>query len=155
MKRLPGIFAIVMILLVPTAYAREIAVLLPVTGPLTTLEKTELSKEVVDDLSFRFDFQYGEEVDRFVKQVFQEESKKNDCDEANCTRRIAAFYHAEKIVSLSVTEIDKGNYLVILLLYDVPTGVMTSIPNEECTQCSFEKIRLLCKGLASRISMAK
>jgi hypothetical protein len=155
MKRLAGIFAVAMLLFIPQAYARESAVLLPVTGPLTTLEKTGLSKEVLDDLSSSFDLQYGEEVDRFVKQVFQEESKKSDCDEANCYRRIAALYHAQKIVGLRVTEIDKGSYLVILLLYDVPTGEMTSSQKEECKQCTFEKLKLLCKGLASRISRAQ
>jgi len=155
MKRLLKLFAVVIILLAPSAYAREIAVLLPVTGPLTPFEKSGLSKEVVDGLSARFDLQYGEEVDHFVKQVFQDESKKNDCDEANCYRRIAALYHAEKIVVLRVTETDKGSYLVMLLLYDVPTGEMTSSQKEECTQCSFEKLKLLYKGLASSISTMK
>jgi hypothetical protein len=155
MKNLLRLFAIAMLLLAHSAYAKDVAVLLPVTGPLTPLEKTELSKQVVDGLSARFELKYGEEVDRFVKQAFQDESKKQDCDETNCYRRIAARYHAEKIIALRVAEIDKGRYLVSIQLYDVPTGDVISSQKEECTQCSFEKLKILCKELSSRMNKAK
>jgi hypothetical protein len=154
MKNLLRVFAIAMLLLAHSAYAREVAVLLPVTGPLTPLEKSELSKQVVDGLSARFELMYGEEVDRFVKQAFQDESKKQDCDETNCYRRIASRYQAEKIIALRVAEIDKGRYLVTFHLYDVPTGDVISSQKEECTQCSFEKLKILCKELSNRMNKA-
>jgi len=155
MKNLLRVFAVALLLLAHAAYAKEVAVLLPVTGPLTPLEKSELSKQVVDGLPVQFELKYGEEVDRFVKQAFQEESKKQDCDETNCYRRIAARYHAEKIIALRVAEIDKGRYLVTIQLYDVPTGDVISSQKEECTQCSFEKLKILCKELSARMSKSK
>ena len=155
MKYLPGIFTAVALLLSSVVYANEIAVLLPITGPMTPFEKSELSKELITGLSTKFELEYGEEVDRFVKQVFREESKKNDCDESNCYRRIASLYHAGKIVAFRVTEIEKGRYLVTSHLYDVPAGEMVSSQKEECNQCSFEKLKSLCKEFASQMSKAK
>lgn len=141
--------------LAPAACAGEVAVLLPVTGPLTPLEKTELAKEAVAVLSARFEVRHGEEVDRFVTQVFREESRKKDCDEANCYRRIAAQFNAEKIVAIRVAETAKGRYLVAHHLYDVPTGEMTSSHRKECAQCSFEKLKALCKELTSQTAAGK
>lgn len=155
MKNLLRALAVAMLLLAQTAYAKEIAVLLPVTGPLTPFEKAELTEETVQGLSFKFELKHGEEVDRFVKQAFQEESKKNDCDETNCYRRIGAQYHAEKIVALRVAQVEKGRYLVTYHLYDVPTGEMTSSQQKECAQCSFEKLKALCKELTSNMAQAK
>jgi len=155
MKNFLRVLAVASLLFAQLAYAKEIAVLLPITGPMTQIEKSELSKEMVEGLSAKFMLQYGEEVDRFVKQVFQEESKKNDCDETNCYRRIAALYHAEKIVVLRVADIGKGRFLVTSHLYDVPTGDMTFSQEEECAQCTIEKLKNLCKELASRMSKAK
>lgn len=160
MKNMLKVFAVAALLLVPVfftqaAYAKEVAVLLPVTGPLTPSEKIELTKQAVDGLSVRFDLRHGEEVDRFVKQAFQEESKKKDCDETNCYRRIAAQYHAEKIVALRVAEVAKGRYLVTFHLYDVPTGEMTASQKKECAQCSFEKLKALCKELTGKMTRAK
>lgn len=156
MKYMLRVFAVATLLLAPifftqAACAKEVAVLLPVTGPLTPLEKIELTGEAVENLSTRFELKHGEEVDRFVKQAFQEESKKKDCDETNCYRRIAAQYHAEKIVALRVAEVGKGRYLVTFHLYDVPTGEMTASQKKECAQCSFEKLKALCKELTSQM----
>ena len=155
MKKILGMFAVAALLIAQSAMAGEIAVLLPVTGPLTPYEISELGKEVVAELSPRFDLKYGEEVGRFVKQAFQEESKKNDCDETNCYRRIAAKYHAEKIVALRVAQVEKGRYLVTYHLYDVPTGEMTASQQKECVQCSFEKLKALCKELTGISTSAK
>ena len=143
-----------MLLLAHAAYAKEVAVLLPVTGPLTPFEKAELTKEAVEALSTQFELKHGEDVDRFVKQAFQEESKKKDCDETNCYRRIAAQYHAEKIIALRVAQIEKGRYLVTYHLYDVPTGEMTASQQKECAQCSFEKLKVLCKEMISLSAQA-
>jgi hypothetical protein len=150
-----GLFAMVLLLAAPSVFAKEIAVLLPVTGPLTPYEKSELTRDVVDGLSPRFELKYGEDVDRFVKQAFQEESKKSDCDETNCYRRIAAQYHAEKIVALRVAEVEKGRYLVTYHLYDVPTGEMTASLQKECAQCSFDKLKALCKELIIQLINTK
>ena len=155
MKNILRIAAVAMLLIVQTAYAKEVAVLLPVTGPLTPFEKAELTKVAVQALALTFELKHGEEVDRFVKQAFQEESKKKDCDEANCYRRIAAQYHAEKIVALRVAQVEKGRYLVTYHLYDVPTGEMTASEQKECKQCSFEKLKALCKELTSNMTLAK
>ena len=156
MKNLLSGFAVaILLLLANTANAREAAVLLPVTGSLTPFEKSELGKVVIDGLSEKFAMNYGEEVDRFVKQTFQDESKKNDCDETNCYRRIAAQYHAQMIVALRVADINKGRYLVSANLYDVATGEMASSQKEECAQCSFEKLKVLCKELIARMSKAQ
>lgn len=155
MKNLLGVFAAAILLLAQSAYAKEVAVLLPVVGPLTPYEQAELSKEAAQTFSSRFELKYGDEVDHFVKQVFQDESKKKDCDEANCYRRIAAQYHAEKIVALRVAQVEKGRYLVTSHLYDVPTGEMTASQKMECAQCSFEKLKALCKEIAQRVIAAK
>lgn len=155
MKKMLRMLAVAVLLLAQPACAKEIAVLLPVTGPLTPLEKVELTKEAVDGLSARFELRHGEEVDRFVKQAFQEESKKQDCDETNCYRRIAAQYHAEKIVALRVAEVAKGRYLVTYHLYDVPTGEMTDSRKKECAQCSFKKLKALCNELTSQTTETK
>jgi hypothetical protein len=150
MKNILSLFAVALLLLAQTAFAKEVAVLLPVIGPLTPFEKVELSKEVVSGLSSRFELKHGEEVDRFVKQAFQEESQKQDCDETNCYRRIAAQYRAEKIVALRVAQVEKGRYLVTYHLYDVTTGEMLESLQKECAQCSLEKLKGLCKELASK-----
>ncbi len=155
MKHLLRVFTIALLLFTHAAYARGIAVLLPVTGSLTPFEKSELSKVVVAGLSSKFELKHGEEVDRFVKQSFQDESKKNDCDETNCYRRIAAQYHAQMIVALRVIDIEKGRYLVSTHLYDVATGDMASSQKEECAQCSFEKLKVLCNELIGRMSKAQ
>ena len=155
MRNIMGVLATALLLFSQLAVAKEIAVLLPLTGPITQIEKSELSKEVVDALSDKFELRYGEEVDRVVKQVFQDESRKNDCDETNCYRRIAAYYHAEMLVVLRVAETGKGRYLVTAHLYDVPTGNMIFSREAECTQCSFEKLKVLCKELSLSMSKAK
>ena len=155
MKNFLSVFALAMLLLAQAAHAREIAVLLPITGSLTPFEKSELGKVVVEGLSARFELNYGEKVDLFVKQAFQDESKKQDCEETNCYRRIAAQYHADKIVVLRVTDIQIARYLVTTHLYDVPTGAMSSSQKEECTECSFEKLKVLCKELIGRMSKAQ
>lgn len=160
MKNNLRVLVVAMLLLAPifflqTAYAKEIAVLLPITGPLTPFEKVELTKVAAQGLSLTFELKHGEDVDRFVKKTFQEESKKKDCDEANCYRRIAAQYHAEKIVALRVAQVGKGRYLVTYHLYDVPTGEMAVSEQKECTQCSFEKLKALCKELTLNMTLAK
>ncbi len=155
MKNILRLFTIAIIFFAPLACAKEIAVLLPVIGPLTPFEKIELTKQAAEGLSAKFELRHGEEVERFVKQAFQDESHKKDCDETNCYRRIAARYHAEKIVALRVAQVDKGRYLVTAHLYDVPTGEMTSSQKMECTQCSFEKLKVLCKEIMQRIVEAK
>jgi hypothetical protein len=155
MKHILGTFVAAVLLLAHTAYAGEVAVLLPVVGPLTPFEQAELSKDAVEVFSARFDVKHGAEVDSFVKQVFQEESKKNDCDEANCYRRIAAKYHADKIIALRVAQVEKGRYLVTSHLYDVPTGEMTSSQKQECAQCSFDKLKALCKDVTQRVIAVK
>jgi len=157
MRNMLKILAVSMLLLVPifhvqSAFAKEIAVLLPVTGPLTPYEKAELTKQTVDGLSVKFELKHGEEVDLVVKQAFQEESKKQDCDETNCYRRIAARYHAEKIVAMRVVMVKAGHYLAALQIYDVMTGEMTVSQKRECKDCSFEVLKALCKELASQAS---
>jgi hypothetical protein len=154
MKKLLNVFAAAIFLFIQSAYAKEVAVLLPITGPLTPFEKNELSKEVVEGFSVKFELQYGDAVDRFVKQAFQEESKKSDCDETNCYRRIAEHYHAETIIVLRVAVIDKDRYLVTSHFYDVPTGTMTNSQKEECVQCSFEKLKAQCRELSRRMIKA-
>jgi len=155
MKSALKICLAVVLLLLQSAYAQEVAVLLPVTGPLTPFERSTLTQEVAAEMSAGFDLKYGAEVDRFVKQVFQDESKKKDCDEANCYRRIAAKYHAEKIAALRVVQAEKGDYLVAAHLYDVASGEMTASEKMECAQCSFEKLKAVCKALSRRIAGIK
>lgn len=152
MKNSLMIIAVFLFSFAHTVFAKEIAVLLPVAGPLTAYEKTELTKEIVESLSGRYELKHGEEVDRIVKQVFQEESKKKDCDETNCYRRIAAQYHAEKIVAIRVTQTKKGNFLVTYNLYNVPADEMSVSQKMECAGCSFEKLKVICKELIDQVS---
>lgn len=155
MRNVLRLFAVALLLFASSAYAKETAVLLPVTGPLTPLEKSELTQVIVTGLSASFELKHGEEVDRIVKQAFEEESKKQDCDETNCYRRIAAQYHAEKIVALRVAEVEKDRYLVTFHIYDVPTGEMTASQQKDCVDCSFEKLKALCKELTGALPQAK
>jgi hypothetical protein len=152
MKNILRLVAVAILLLSQAAYAKEVAVLLPVSGPLTPYEKTELTKEAVDVLSARFELKHGEEIDLVVKQAFLEESKKNDCDETNCYRHIAAQYHAEKIVALRVAQVAKGSYLVTAHLYDVLTDRMTFSEKRKCEDCSTQKFKALTKELMSRLA---
>jgi len=149
----PMMFA--QILFAQAVVAKEIAVLLPLSGPLTPFEKTELTKQVVDGLSVKFDLKHGEEVDLVVKQAFQEESKKKDCDETNCYRRIAAQYRAEKIVAIRVVQANKENYLVTINVYNVLTNEMSVSQKKECIQCSFEKLKALFNDLTTKVSKEK
>jgi len=155
MKNVLGLLIVTVLLCAHSVQAKEVAVLMPVVGPLTPFEQTALSKDAAAVFSARFELRHGEEVDRFVKQVFLEESKKKDCDEASCYRRIAAKYHADKIVALRVSRMDKTSYLVTSHLYDVPTGEMSASQKAECTQCSFEKLKLLCNEITKQVSQAK
>jgi hypothetical protein len=155
MKKIQYLISVLALLFASAACAKEIAVLLPITGPLTPLEQTELSATLVTELAAKFDLKYGEEVDRVVKQAFQDESKKKDCDETNCYRRIAEKYQAEKIVALRVVQMEAGHYLVTLQLYDIPTGEVTGSQKSECTACTFEKIKAVTKQLAEKINARK
>lgn len=155
MKNLLKLFALAVLLLSQTAYALEAAVLLPVAGPLTSFEKSELSREVVQGLASRFELKHGDEVGRFVEQVFREESRKKDCDESNCYRRIAAQFHAEKIVALRLAQMDKGKYLVTLHLYEIASGGMLYSESGECIECTQEKLKALCKQLTGRMAQGK
>lgn len=150
MKSTLNILAVALMLFANIAYAKEIAVLLPVAGPLTPNEKAELTKGTVEGLLSGFDLKHGDEVDRVVKQAFQEESKKQDCDETNCYRRIASKYSADKIIALRVATMVAGHYLVTLQIYDVPTGEMTFSQKNECKACSFEILKGLSKDLTSQ-----
>lgn len=143
---------LVPLLLAQSVVAKEIAVLLPLTGPLTPFESKELTKQVVVGLSVKFDLKHGEEVNRVVKQAFQEESKKKDCDETNCYRRIAAQYKAEKIVAIRVVQAGKENYLVTINLYNVLTNEMTISQKRDCPQCSIEKLKVILDDLTSKAS---
>lgn len=126
MKCFIKVLACTLLLSASAVYAQDIAVLLPVTGPLTPNEKTELTRTAVDGLAKKFELKHGEAVDQFVKQAFQEESKKTDCDETNCYRKIAAQYHAEKIIALRVVMVNDGYYLLTLSIYDIAPAIWQS-----------------------------
>lgn len=151
MKSTLRILAAALLLVGHAAYAKEIAVLLPVTGPLTPNEQVELTGDAVAGLSPRFELKYGAEVERVVKQAFQEESKKQDCDETNCYRLIAGKYKAEKIIALRVVKKAAGHYLLALQIYDVPTGEMTYSWKNECKACSFQALKDLSRDLIKRV----
>jgi len=152
MKIIVKLLAVMAFLLAHSAYAKEIAVLLPVTGPLTPFEKTEITQAVVEGLAKRFDLKHGEDIDLFVKKAFQEESQKSDCDETNCYRRIAAQYHAEKIVGFRIVQITQGNYFITAHLYDVMTGDLSVSEQRKCAQCSIIKFKELCKELTDKMA---
>lgn len=143
------------LLFVQAAYAKEIAVLLPITGPLTPFEISELTKDAADELAGQFELKYGLEVDQFVKQVFKDESRKKDCDEANCYRRIAAQYRAEKIVALRIIQVAQSSYIVASHLYDVQTGEMNISDKRKCEPCSIAKLKSICKELTGKMRLAQ
>ncbi|MEI7843965.1 MAG: hypothetical protein WCI39_13155 [Gallionellaceae bacterium] len=149
MKKILALFAVTFCLFSQLAQAKDTAVLLPIGGTLTATEKSSLTQEIVTNLAPQFELTYGDEVDQFVKKAFQEESKKKDCDETNCYRRIAAKFHAEKIVALRLTQIGKARQLMVLHIYDVQTGEVTASEKGECTDCSLEKLKTLSKKLIS------
>lgn len=140
-----GIFMI--LFMIPAVFAKERAVLLPLTGALTPDEKRILSKEVSLILESNYTIITGEDVDHVVKQVFLEESHKTECDESSCYRRISEHYHADKIIAFRVTKRTDSLYLITYNLYDVPTGEMTLSRSQECAECSFEKLKALSRGL--------
>jgi hypothetical protein len=154
MNNLLKLIALLFLLFTQQSFAKEIAVLLPVTGAASPFEQAELTQEAVEGLSAKFDLKHGEEVDQFVKQVFHDESKKKDCDEENCYRRIAARYQADKIVAFRMLERAQGNYLVTSHSYDVPTGTMTLSEQKFCVQCTTQKLKALFKELATGLARA-
>jgi hypothetical protein len=151
MKKILGLVGLAVLLFAHAASAKEVVVLLPITGPLTPYEKTELARAVVGELSPKFELKYGAAVDRFAKKAFQEESKKKDCDETNCYRRIAAQYHADKIAAVRIVLVAKDNYLLSLHLYDVASGEMDFSEKMDCTECSSDKLKLHFLALARRL----
>ena len=152
MKIIANLYVLLIALLAPAAYAQEVAVLLPVIAPYSTTEKSELAQLVVTGLALRFDIKFGEEVDHFVSLAFQEESKKKECDEVTCLRRIGAQYHAEKIVTLRVTSVNKENLLVTSNIYDLTTSEIISSQKAECNQCSFSKLKTLTKEIVKHMA---
>lgn len=122
------------------AHAAERAVLLPITGELLASEKTQLADEVAKSLSGQYQIILGDKVNQFVTKVFREESKKLDCDETSCYRRIAAEFKADKIVAIKIAKVASGQYLVTFNLYDVPTGEVTQPRKAECTECGYSKL---------------
>lgn len=159
MKIIPKWFAVVMLMcasifpiqMVWAGESNDTAVLLPVTGPLTSYEKMEMAGEIVAGLSGRLKLIHGNDVDLFVSQVFREESQKQDCDEVNCYRRIAEHYQAEKIVALRVATLDKDRYLLTFYHYDVFEGKMTASQQKECAQCSLDKLKELCRAFTAHL----
>lgn len=132
--------------------AREVAVLLPISGPLTPLEVTELSNQVITELSARYVLKHGVEVDKVVKQAFLEESKKNNCDEVNCYRKIASNYKAEYIVAIRVNKIESERYLLTFNLYNVLTNTMASSQQKECMQCTFDRVKFTMGEMLKQIN---
>jgi hypothetical protein len=155
MKKILGLVGLAVLLFAHAACAKEAVVLLPITGPLTPYEKTELAKAVVAELSAKFDLKHGEAVDRFAKKAFQEESRKKDCDETNCYLRIAEHYHADKIAAVRIVLVAKDSYLLSLHLYDVASGEMDFSEKTDCAECSTGKLKLLMLELARRLLEAK
>ncbi len=144
------IIGIVLILFfIPSAFANERAVLLPLSGPLTPDEKTNLSQQIAEVLESKYTVVFGQDVDRVVKQVFLDESHKSECDESRCYRRISEYYQADKIIAFRVTKVTKSRYLITYNLYDVPTGEVAQSRSQECKECSFEKLKLLSSSLIS------
>jgi ribosomal protein L37AE/L43A len=125
------------------AYSAEKAVLLPIVGEFSPHEKMELADVLVKGLASRFEVIRGAKVDQFVKQTFQEESKKTDCDEAHCYQRIALKYQADKIIAFRITKVADGHYLVLFNLYDVTTGEMTMSRSQQCSACTFQKLKAI------------
>lgn len=129
--------------------AAEGILLLPVTGPLTPLEIQSLTTDAAKNLSGRYRVIYGEEVDSFVKKVFSEESRKADCDEDACYRRIAANFKVDRIAALKVAKTGEKGYLVTFSIYDTLQGKVIESRRKDCADCSFEGLQEVCKGLVA------
>jgi hypothetical protein len=155
MKKILGLVGLAVLLFAHAACAKEVVVLLPITGPLTPYEKAELGRAIVAKLSPTFELKHGDAVDRYAKKAFQEESRKKDCDETNCYRRIAEHFHADKIAAVRIALVAKGRFLLSLHLYDVASGEMDFSEKAECTECSTGKLKLLLLELAHRFLEAK
>ena len=151
--KLSSLFVPVLLLLFLSAFpstsysAKEGAVLLPVTGQLTPEEKKDISAEVSKLLKSDYKIIYGDEVGSFVKKVFQEESEKDICDEEACYRRIASHFGVEKIVALRVLQKSSAAYMVTFNIYDVVEGKVVVSKREDCSNCSFEKLKAICMDL--------
>lgn len=125
---------------VTQARAAERVVMLPITGELLASEKSQLAVHTAKALSWQYQIIQGDKVNQFVTKVFWEESKKLECDETSCYRRIAAEFNADKIVAIKVAKVASGKYLVAFNLYDVPTGEITYSRKAECTECGFSTL---------------
>lgn len=133
----------------PFAFAAEGIVLLPVTGPLTPQEINTLTTDAAKNLSGSYRVVSGEEVDAYVKKVFSEESKKADCDEDACYRRIAANFKVDRIAALKVAKMGDKGYLVTFSIYDTVQGKVIDSRRKDCADCSFEGLQGLCSGLVA------
>jgi hypothetical protein len=122
------------------AHAAERVVLLPITGELLASEKSQLAAEAAKALSWQYKIIQGDKVNQFVTKVFREESKKLDCDETSCYRRIASEFKADKIVAIKIAKVASGQYLVTFNLYDVATGEVSHSRKTECTECGYSKL---------------
>ena len=124
----------------PVLAAAEKGVLLPISGPLTAEEKKGLADTVAGHLSGSYQVVYGEEVNDYITKVFREESKKDDCDEEACYRKIATHYGAETIFALRVVKEGDALYVVTFNIYDVLTEKVVQSRKEACSHCSYESL---------------
>ncbi len=122
------------------AQGAERIVLLPVAGELLASEKVQLADAAAHAVSGQYHVLYGDKVNQFVVKAFQDESKKLDCDESNCYKKIASEFKVDKIMALKIAKVASGKYLVALNLYDIPTGGVIVSKSAECSECSFEKL---------------
>ncbi|MBE9536250.1 MAG: hypothetical protein IMF07_03635 [Proteobacteria bacterium] len=149
MKRLLFLVLFLTLLASPAlASEPEEAVLLPVAGPLTPDEKQGLADELVKNLSGRYEVIYGADVDKYVTEVFLEESKKDECDAEACYRKIAQHYGVETIIALRVAPKGDSSYLLSFSVYDVLEGKIIEEKRLDCDDCSYEGLKGLCSKLA-------
>jgi len=129
----------------------EKGVLLPVTGPLTPHEKDVLAETVAESFKNKYNIIYGADVNSFVVKVFEEESKKHDCDETACYRKIAEHFHASVVIALRITKKEERDQLVTLSVFDVLEEKVVHSGRKDCHSCSYEELKALCEGLVEGI----
>lgn len=97
--------------------------------------QSTMESALVEGLQRKYEVLWGEDVEKKVREVFNKESRKHECDETHCFEKIAEAFQAELIASASVTKQDGGYFLSLNIqnIFDRKLVYTKPLVCERCT----------------------
>lgn len=143
-------FILPLIAVAPPVQAREkaSAVIMPVGGPLTAPEKSQLEEKLATLFKDRYRVLFGAEVNGYAAKVLREENQKEDCDLQRCYTRIATHFNAEVLIAFKTLRRDESSLAATLVVYDVVDGKDIHRKTEVCGQCTVDKLVALMEQMS-------